>query len=286
MTSGLGLKDGGRYSWSMPVADLARALCLPQAGGVLGMFAAYFDESYSDKAPRILVVAGYMAPIEQWGRFEAEWREFLQKFEVSNPFHMTDFMAGRGQFSGWSQKKQDECIYDYISLIRRRTHLRLSVGFDLSVYETAMADFKEQIGPYAFCVFEWMQEAERFMDKYQIVGPIAYVFESGSGFGGQIFDTMVWVKRRRQLRERYRLGSFTFADKRQVLPLQAADIFAWESRAHHARYVQSSPMRRSTWLLASRCRHQALFFGSVAFDSWKKRFNEYAALHPDPEEGL
>jgi len=287
MTPASELKDGVHGSWSIPVADLAQALCLHREVGVLGMFAAYFDESYSDNAPRVLVVAGYLSPIEQWKRFEVEWREFLQKFDIANPFHMTDFMAGHGQFRGWSRTKHDECIKHYSSIIAPRTHFRVSVGFDLAVYEREMRGFHE-IGAYGFCVFEWMHEAERYMDRFGIPGPIAYVFESGSGFGGQIFETMVWVKRRRLLRTRYRLGTFTFADKREVLPLQASDILAWESRAHHARLLRSpkSPIRHSLRALTSRGVHRALFYGPDAFTSWKRRFDEYLALHPDPEEGL
>jgi hypothetical protein len=161
-------------------------------------------------------------------RFEDDWRFFLTRFGIIGYFHTTDFMAGEGQFKGWTTEKRKQCIEHYSSLIGWRTQFRLSIGFDRAVYEDEMRDF--EIGPYGFSVFAWMQEAERHMDRYGITGPISYAFESGSGFGGQIHDALVWVRRRRQLRERYRLGSFSFADKREVLPLQAADIFAWETR--------------------------------------------------------
>jgi Protein of unknown function (DUF3800) len=288
MTPALDPRGGAdTTSWSMAVADLAQALCLDRGLGVLVMLAAYFDESYSDTPPRTLAVAGYLSSAEQWSRFEGEWQEFLQRYQIQNPFHMTDFMAGRGQFRGWSRQKHDRCIESYCSIINRRTNLRISIGFDLSVYEDEMRRFSD-IGPYGFCVFEWMQEAERFMDRNDIRGPIAYVFEDGSGFGNQIFNTMVWIKRRKVMRERYRLGSFSFADKRAVLPLQAADILAWESRSHHARLLQTPPlpMRPSLRRLASRGKHQGIYFSRVGFAEWKRRLLEYAAVHPDPEEGL
>ena len=248
--------------------------------------AAYFDESYSDKAPRVFAVAGYLSAANQWTRFEDDWRYFLDKFEITNPFHTTDFMARRGQFSDWTDEKRSQCVQHYSSVIRWRTQFRLSIGFDRAVYESEMENF--DMGPYGFCVFAWMQEAERHMDRYAIAGPIAYVFESGSGFGGQIHDTLVWVKRRQQLRERYRLGTFSFADKRHVLPLQAADVFAWETRAHHAAVVQEPPrqMRPSTYKLVSQSLHNGLLFTREGFRSWKRRYYEYAAIHPDPEEGL
>ena len=276
-----------REPWSIPVAELSRALCLHAATGQLGMLAAYFDESYSTQPPRTIAVAGYLSTIEQWTRFEAEWREFLQRYQIANPFHMTDFMAGRGQFTGWSREKHDRCVASYCSIINRRTNLRLSVGFDLSVFEDEMRRFPE-FGPYGFCVFEWMQEAERFMDRNDVTGPIAYVFESGSGFGRQIHDTLVWIRQRRAMRERYRLGSFSFADKREVLPLQAADIYAWESRSHHARLLQTPalPMRPSLYRLVSRGKHQGIYFGRQGFVEWKRRLLDYAALHPDSDEGL
>ena len=270
----------------LPIADLARALCLDPSDGVVVTLAAYFDESYSDNQPRVFAVAGYLSPISQWTHFENDWRFFLNKFDIANPFHTTDFMARRGQFSDWNDEKRERCIQHYTSVIRWRTQFRLSIGFDRAVFEDEMRNF--DMGPYGFCVFEWMHEAERHMDRYGITGPIAYVFESGSGFGGQIHDAMVWIKRRRQLRERYRLGSFSFAGKRDVLPLQAADIFAWETRAHHSRAIQEPPreMRPSTHKLVSQSVHSGLLFTREGFRSWKQRYYEYAALHPDPEEGL
>ena len=48
---------------------------------IFAMFAAYFDEAGGDDLG-FLIVAGYVATIEQWQNFEIDWKLFLAKFDV------------------------------------------------------------------------------------------------------------------------------------------------------------------------------------------------------------
>lgn len=255
--------------------------------GVMAMlsFGAYFDESYSDEAPRVMAVGGYLSPIEQWERFRSEWVEFLQEFEVQNPFHMKDFMVGRKQFFGWSEAKRVRCMQRSAGIIVRRAHFRAAVSIDLAAYEEVLRD--HPAGPYGFCIWEWMQEAERFLDRHNVSGQIAYVFESGSGFGDQIFKTLDWIKKRRKMKERYRLFSFTFSDKRDVLPLQASDILAWGTRRHTAGIISGDPtMPEPLRLLASQGKHKGIMYRKAELEQWKERFDRFQAEHPDDLDDL
>jgi hypothetical protein len=248
-------------------------------------FGAYFDESYSGRAPKVMTVAGYLSSVEQWGRFCQEWPELFAELEFRNPFHMTDFMAGVGQFSDWSDAKRIRCMERVTGIILRRTNLRLAVTVDLEAYQQILAN--HPVGPYGFCIFEWMKAAERFLDLHNISDRIAYFFESGSGFGRQIFDTLTWIKKRRALRERYRLGSFTFADKREQLPLQASDVLAWGARLHAMTTISGDPvMSEPIRLLATRGKHTSLIFRKPELEKWKAEFEAFQAEHQDDIDEL
>lgn len=237
-------------------------------------FGAYFDESYSTDEPRVMAIGGYLSPIEQWERFGAEWSGFFQEFAIQNPFHMTDFMAGRGQFFGWPATKRTRCMQWLAGIIVRRAHYRASVSLEIAAYEDVFRD--SAVGPYAFCVVQWMQEAFRFLDRHNTSGQIAYVFESGSGFGGQIFAALDWIKKRRVYKGRYRLHSFTFADKRDALPLQAADILAWGTRRHTAGIISGDPtLPEPLRLLASKGKHKGMMFRRPELLKWKDTIRQF-----------
>lgn len=64
------------------------------------LYAAYFDAS-SDRADfPVMTVAGAVAPIKKWIRFEHQWKTALAAESVSE-FHATDFHSSKGQYLNW-----------------------------------------------------------------------------------------------------------------------------------------------------------------------------------------
>jgi len=53
------------------------------------MFTVYFDESGSPDDTAALVVAGFLASVEQWIEFERNWKQALAAFAVSR-LHMKE----------------------------------------------------------------------------------------------------------------------------------------------------------------------------------------------------
>jgi len=66
------------------------------------MYTAYFDESGSPVEGKALVVAGYVASVEQWLKFDDEWRETLACEGVKR-FHMRDF--AHSLKVGWATRR-------------------------------------------------------------------------------------------------------------------------------------------------------------------------------------
>jgi hypothetical protein len=243
----------------------------------MGMFAAYFDESGTHSASSALVVAGYLSPVSQWQRFDGEWADLLRDLGIESPFHMVDFSNGQGQFKGWPEAKRRNCVTQITGIIGRRTQFRASFSVSKRAYEEVIGE--TEIGPYGFCVWEWMKEAERWMDRYGVHEPIAYVFEGGSGCGGQILDNFQWMtKKRPDLKNRYRIGSQTFASKKNVLPLQAADVFAYEAWKHLVNVTlveEKRPIRTSLKLLIGKSKHHAYHHGRQELEKLKRDLDSF-----------
>jgi hypothetical protein len=66
------------------------------------MLTAYFDESYAAKG--YMVVSGWIATIEEWERFEIDWKLFLASYKVPY-FHMKEFAQSVGPYKKWKDTK-------------------------------------------------------------------------------------------------------------------------------------------------------------------------------------
>jgi hypothetical protein len=77
----------------------------------------YADESgVGDPAEdRFCVVAGHIASLETWSRFNREWKMTLGD-EISE-FKASDFFQGTGEFKGWSRKKHDDLLTQLLVLL-------------------------------------------------------------------------------------------------------------------------------------------------------------------------
>lgn len=74
------------------------------------MMTAYFDESgdvWKDelgKPHNFTFVCGYVARVEQWERFEIDWKLYLARYGVT-AFHMKHFAHSVGEFAKWKGRE-------------------------------------------------------------------------------------------------------------------------------------------------------------------------------------
>jgi hypothetical protein len=80
------------------------------------MMTAYFDESYSRG---FTVICGWIASVEEWERFEIDWKLFLISYKVPH-FHMKEFAHSVGPFKKWKETRyfRARFIHDAWEVIR------------------------------------------------------------------------------------------------------------------------------------------------------------------------
>ncbi|HEV2180502.1 MAG TPA: hypothetical protein VGR59_09285, partial [Gemmatimonadaceae bacterium] len=68
----------------------------------MNLYSAFYDAAGQETQPELHVVAcaGVVATADKWRKFEAEWRDILDRFGVSE-FHAKDYANRAGQFKGW-----------------------------------------------------------------------------------------------------------------------------------------------------------------------------------------
>jgi hypothetical protein len=196
---------------------------------VMASFAAYFDESGTHGDSRILTLAGYVAKVEQWVEFSREWDELLKQENLTH-FHMSKFEARQGEFAGWDNERRLRVQQRLIGIIKRRVNFGIFCAVNLVDYEETMTEWgRDAFGsPYSFCVKLCLAFVSLISQKYNRTEPIAYFIEHGAGYNHEISESVRATFANGTMRNLLRLGSLTFIDKKAALPIQAADLLAYE----------------------------------------------------------
>lgn len=191
-------------------------------------FAAYFDASggLSDSAK---VVAGYIARVEDWERFDADWRLVLANANVPY-FHMKEFAHFKGPYSGW--QGQDTRRANFLSRLVSvaKDHLRCRITSIVVTEDFNAVDRDYMLsegveGIHALAAKTCARKARLWLEANNYHEPLKLVFEDGDTDANQGL-----------LRTRFKEAGLpvpSFEPKRNehgawLTPFQAADFAAWE----------------------------------------------------------
>jgi hypothetical protein len=201
-------------------------------------FTAYFDESetHSTVLPtgeaqeiprdkRVVVVAGFLANVEQWERLENEWDSVFGQHDLPReaPFHMVDFAQSVGVFKPFVGKasERQRFLSQLIGLLALRVKCSIACALRLRDYDDADARLtvRETVNPYTLCALSAIRKGMRWAEHYG-AAELRIVFEHGFLAAGQLLDICK--------RDNFPLPSFELKGKWRAL--QAADMVAWESQ--------------------------------------------------------
>jgi hypothetical protein len=135
----------------------------------------------------------------------------------------------------------------------------------LDVYDKLPPKAKEVIGdPYLMClqhvVIEVSAHAKMFLDE-DPKEKIAYVFERNPSWTAKLLD--MWNRMVGAGQDKlYRMGTITFGEKKEFIPLQVADRLAFESYKHFVEKERRPVFNR----LIDRPQHFGRYFNQEGMD--------------------
>lgn len=212
------------------------------------MLVAYFDESGScDETDRprgetaVFAVAGYVARVEQWESFEQVWKSALYECGIESPFHMSEYESRKGQYASWNNEKRVAAINRLATIINAHVEVGVGRAVIVSDYRALIREEKELVAgleldndfirPHAFCLrmaLEWL--LLDFLPTLPGNEKLRVVFEKfGKGWGdlcmyyNKIIANSPWG---------LRLERLISSSPEDAVPLQAADILAYETFKH------------------------------------------------------
>ncbi|MGH6876343.1 MAG: DUF3800 domain-containing protein [Rhizomicrobium sp.] len=229
--------DKSQYS---PLIHLARSIRLMGAVRI-AMFTAYIDESGTDEASNCLGIGGLIADAEQWTAFETQWRQALADAGVKYS-HMKEYAHSTGEFGKWKSKtkqfepQRERFMRQLCYAITKTAKYTFGAIITRGDYEKFVPeDLRRGMGtPYTFLGRYCIARVGVWAQENSPKEPVKLVFERGQPSQGLRLQHGI-LSANEVARKQYKLGLLTFADKyvrdnpeQSVLPLQAADIVAYE----------------------------------------------------------
>ncbi len=213
------------------------------------MLNAYVDDSGSDLQGPAYVLTGYVSDVDAWTEFANEWRAALTVPPSIEYFKMSEAESGKWQFQGWPREHITAKLHSLIPIINRRAKQRIECIFWREHYDAAMSWFLAEIrkqltpldfsrvrrtfgNPYflAFCLImtDYSQRLE--MEKSDEIAD--FIFDDQGAIGKQARE---WWQRMNEVfptvyYEKHLPNEPLHQNEKVSLPLQAADLLAWQTR--------------------------------------------------------
>jgi len=228
------------------------------AGKGLAVLTAYFDDSGTHATSRVTLMGGLYGNDAQWTALEQKWQALLDDpgkgWGPLARFHMFDCEHGEGEFSGKSQGARDHLIYRFRNIIlESRLHGYAMVVSTPDWDELVKGDYLDGWGDAErFSVTNCLLTTLEWAARESVETEVAFVFDDRPQrreSNRRVYS--IYQHYSESERVTPKPVGISFLGSEKSLPLQAADMFAWESN----RYAQEWLAKREKMRARPHFRH-------------------------------
>jgi hypothetical protein len=97
------------------------------------LLVSYLDESGTNEQSPIITIAGYIALVSAWARFEASTRSIFDAYGVRY-LHGVDFQNRKPRFNTWSRIKQRTFVIELFDAVRRTVEFGVTFSVRKDAY--------------------------------------------------------------------------------------------------------------------------------------------------------
>jgi len=205
------------------------------------VLAIYFDDSGTSPTNNIAVAAGRVARLANWIYFDHQWEKArkIQGDEFSC-MHMAEFVNGakRSEFEGWSLSKKLRIAKRLRSIIKKSAIKGFALGVVKKEYDEVVPEglrFQGFENHYTYAIRRVLGMINDWREKERrTIQPIEYVFDWQDRKDPRRKEIeSVFARAEGEPEAFRRYGIFRdgvhFKEKEHVTPLQAVDMFAWNT---------------------------------------------------------
>ncbi len=195
----------------------------------MAIVSAYFDDSGTHDDSLAVVVAGYLLSTEKSAGFTREWGDLLVEAGLTH-WHQVNFAHSVREYAGWMEEKRVKFMRRATEIINDTVIGGVVCGVNAAAFKELSSEFPAPPDtPYPFCAMVCFKHIEKWAAEYPHSDPIDCIFESGTKGHGEIAKMVEELMSDEDgERLKFRLGAVRFEGKKETLPVQAADILAYE----------------------------------------------------------
>ena len=207
----------------------------------IAVFEAYFDESGdpADKKLDVFTLAWLVAPANKWKKFTIAWNRILRRYKI-DVMHMKEYEHLIKQFAGWDLPKKESFAAQLAGVLKPKFELAQGHSMSTEIWDQKVAPemgshFRKTRGPYVFllqsCLESLVEYGETSLPKGE---RIACIFDENRLVAGKKPECLGAAVEHYTALKKARgwdhvLAGITFENKRDFVPLQAADMLAYEA---------------------------------------------------------
>lgn len=199
---------------------------------------AFFDDSGTHDKSDVIVMGGIIASEESWVALEPKWQEALDYLCIKK-MHMSHCENAWREFKEWPRPRRDEAIFRFSDIICETGGRMLASAVSRTAWDsvTAQTDlgqiFYEPIDfPFNTCMRRAL-ESRRATSS----GPeeVRVVFDSREQ------NLSFWQDLASNYEKKWpdKLVGYSFGRMAKVIPLQAADMVAYEAFVHQCEFERT-----------------------------------------------
>jgi len=206
--------------------ELSR-LALADTDGVAAVIRVFMDESGVHDGSPVVSVAAYFGRPKAWKAFTKEWNLAKRPIRI---FHAADCANFEGEFEGWEEDARNAFVAKLLPVLPKHQISGLSVSFRLQDLKEVLEPHPHLMrlfgNPYTACFRISTRLIVDFIEDSGSNEMLAFVHEQND-YQQEAIDAFNFVERNRN--KHYGPMSLTFGSKEKYVPLQAADVLAYES---------------------------------------------------------
>jgi hypothetical protein len=209
------------------------------------MLKAFIDDSGSAGDSPWFVLAGYVGTVEGWDRFDSLWESALNLPPKVAYFKSNEALHRNGEFRGFTPEERDAKLDALIDVIGTCTERAVCARMRQRDYnEVAKGYIPARFDSPYYLLFPSIIAATVNIERIDGDGqPAEFIFDTDQRFDRLAYEMVPSLMPLRSFHNG--IVNVSYRDDRHFLPLQAADLLAWQIRRRFSR----DPMNPSAGIL-------------------------------------
>jgi len=204
----------------------------------MAIIQAFIDDSGNSTSHGnpVFVLAGYISSADRWAAFSDEWEAECDREPKVRNFKMAHAYGFRGGFYGWPREERDARLKRLAEIVQRHAVLRIQTAMAWDDYNDVLRGNMPGIAesPYIWLMWKLLVDLSEWQEARGLNQRVDFIFDRQGSIGA---EAVMWFEALRTAlppAQLARMGNVRHDDDDDILPLKAADMWAWHVRRYLA----------------------------------------------------